>query len=185
MTTLPSPVTLPAVGLSALARVGLLAIAMLGFAFIEARAERSPTADVVPGEEHCVVNVAAGDRLNLRAGPGAGHAVLTGLRYGTCGVTVSGDCRGNWCPVEDGHYAGWVHARYVSMVSPARYCVAGVGVGERLSLRAFPSFGSRTLAQLGPRTCSIAFLPYERDGWRKIRVEGREGWVPRANLSGQ
>jgi SH3-like domain-containing protein len=183
--TLPLSVTLRAVGFATLARAGLLALAMLGFACVEARAERAPTADVVPGEEHCVVNVRADDRLNLRTGPGPGHPILAGLRYGTCGVMVRGDCRGSWCPVEEGHYAGWVHARYIAMVSPALYCVEGVAPGERLALRAFPSFESRTVAQLGSRACGIAFLPYSRDGWQKIRIEGYEGWAPRANLSGQ
>ncbi|WP_349367718.1 SH3 domain-containing protein [Salinarimonas sp.] len=183
--TLPSPSPLRAAGLAALARVGVLALAVLGLACVEARAERAPTADVVPGEEHCVVNVRADDPLNMRAGPGVGHQILTRLAYGTCGVMVRGDCRGTWCPVEDGHYAGWVHARYISMVSPALYCVAGVGQGERLPLRAWPSHGSRVMAELGPRACGIALLPYAREGWQKIRIEGYEGWVPRANLSGQ
>lgn len=183
--TLPLSQTLSAAGLAALARAGLLALAVLGFAAAEARGERAPTADVAPGAEHCVVNVRADDRLNLRSGPGVGHPVIARLAYGTCGVTVHGECRGSWCPVEDGHHAGWAHARYIAMVSPALYCVDGVGPRERLALRAFPSHGSRLVAELGPRACSIAFLPYERDGWRKIRIEGYEGWVPRANLSGQ
>lgn len=148
-------------------------------------AARPATADVVPGEEHCVVNVRADDVLNLRAGPGSGHRVVTGLRYGTCGVLVTGECRGNWCPVEDGHHVGWVHARFVAMVSPARYCVAGATEKDPLALRAFPAHESRVLATLGPATCSIAFLPYATNGWQKIRVGGYEGWVPRANLSGQ
>ncbi|MGJ3262025.1 MAG: SH3 domain-containing protein [Salinarimonas sp.] len=185
MTTLPSPRRVRPVALAALARLALCAVALGALGAAGAVAQRAPTADVVPGEEHCVVNVRTDDALNLRAGPGAGQPVLARLPYGTCGVMVTGPCAGNWCPVEDGHHAGFVHARYIAQISPALYCVTGVPAGERLALRAWPDFGSRVLGRLEPNACSIAFLPYERDGWRKIRVRGHEGWVPRANLSGQ
>jgi hypothetical protein len=69
----------------------------------------SPTdADpIVQGAEHCVVNVTPEDSLNLRAGPGTRHPVLTRLPYGRCGLIVTGPCRGHSHPIEDGHYAGW------------------------------------------------------------------------------
>ena len=140
---------------------------------------------VVAGEEHCVVNVATDDTLNLRERPGNGSAILARLRYGQCGVMVTGDCRGNWCPVEEGHFAGWAHRRYLSMVSPAMYCVTGVEEWDRLNLRAYPSASSRILARLDPHQCDIAFLPYAAGNWQKVRVEGREGWVNRRYLSGQ
>jgi SH3-like domain-containing protein len=165
--------------------IGLVTGALLALGTAAAQARPAPTADVVPGEEHCVVNVRANDPLNLRTGPGVKYRVLTRLRYGQCGVMVRDECRDNWCPVEEGHYAGWVHAHYIAMVSPARYCIVGIDPRERLPLRAFPSFQSRVMAQIGAHTCSIAFLPYAREGWQKIRAEGYEGWVPRAHLSGQ
>lgn len=140
---------------------------------------------VVPGEEHCVVNVRSDDVLNLREGPGTSHAVLTGLRHNQCGVMVTGDCVGNWCPAEEGHYAGWVHRNYISMVSPAMYCVAGVAEWDVLNLRAYPAATSRILARLAPHACGIQFLPYATGGWQKIRVDGWEGWVARRYLSGQ
>ena len=140
---------------------------------------------IVPGEEHCVVNVATDDALNLRERPGNGSAILNRLRYNQCGVMVTGDCRGNWCPVEDGHFAGWAHRHYLSMVSPAMYCVTGVEEWDRLNLRAWPSASSRILTRLGPHQCDIAFLPYAVGNWQKIRVEGWEGWVNRRYLSGQ
>lgn len=140
---------------------------------------------VVGGEEHCVVHVRRDDQLNLRAGPSARSAILTGLSYGQCGVIVTGPCRGDWCPVEDGHHAGWAHRRYLAMVSPARYCVSGVAAGDALNLRAYPSPTSRVLIQLGLDQCGIAFLPYARDGWQKVRADGWEGWASRRCLSGQ
>ncbi|WP_353956215.1 SH3 domain-containing protein [Aurantimonas endophytica] len=64
--------------------------------------------------------------LNLRGGPGTSADVLTGKKYGTCGIIVTDACKGSWCPVDDGHYQGWVSGRFIAKVSPARYCVTGV-----------------------------------------------------------
>ncbi len=140
---------------------------------------------IVPGEEHCVVNVRSDDRLNVRAGPSASTPILASKRYAECGIVVTGTCRGSWCPVEDGHHRGWVHRHYISMVSPARYCVAGVRPGDVLNLRAWPSARSHILTALPRNQCGIAFLPYAVDGWQKIRVAGWEGWAARRYLSGQ
>jgi SH3-like domain-containing protein len=140
---------------------------------------------VVPGEEHCVVNIPTSDVLNLREGPGTQYRVFTGLRYAQCGIIVTDECRGNWCPAEDGHYAGWAHRHYLSMVSPAMYCVSGVAANDVLNLRAYPSPQSRILARLAPNLCGIAFLPYAVGNWQKVRADGWEGWVNRRYLSGQ
>ncbi|ESR24025.1 SH3 domain-containing protein [Lutibaculum baratangense] len=140
---------------------------------------------VVPGEEHCVVNVRSDDRLNLRDGPHARAAILARLRHDACGILVTGGCRGEWCRVEDGHSLGWVHRHYIAMVSPARYCVTGVAPGDVLNLRAWPSSQSRVLTRLDRRRCGIAFLPYATNGWQKVRVGGYQGWVNRRYLSGQ
>jgi len=71
------------------------------------------------------------------------------------------------------------------MVSPSLYCVTGVAPDDRLNLRAWPSPQSKVLARLPRNQCDIAFLPYARNGWQKIRVAGWEGWVNRRYLSGQ
>jgi SH3-like domain-containing protein len=163
---------------------GLLAALALCAAFfaapVPARAD-----PVVAGVEHCVVHVRSDDVLNMRAQPGAQAAILTGLRYGQCGVMVTGECRGDWCPVEDGHHAGWAHKHYLATVSPARYCVTGVRGNDLLYMRAYPAPTSRILAGLNSDQCEVALLPYARDGWQKVRAEGWEGWVTRSYLSGQ
>lgn len=162
--------------------LGLAAALTLAPAVLPDEAKADP---VVVGEEHCVVNVAADDALNLRAQPGTGSAVMARLRYGQCGVVATGECRGSWCPVEDGHNAGWVNRRFISMVSPSLYCVTGVEEWDRLNLRAYPSVSSRVLTELDPHQCDIAFLPYAIGNWQKIRLDGWEGWVNRRFLSGQ
>lgn len=140
---------------------------------------------VVVGEEHCVVNVRADDRLNMRDRPSASAPISGRKRYGECGIRVNDECRGNWCPVEDGHSLGWVHRHYIAMVSPAMYCVTGVAAGDVLNLRAWPSHQSRVLTELHRHQCDIAFLPYSTGNWQKVRVNGWEGWVNRRYLSGE
>lgn len=143
------------------------------------------SAQVVKGEEHCVINVKSSDVLNVRATNSASSKIVTTLRYGECGVVVVAQCKGSWCPVEDGHNAGWVRSRFISTVSPALYCVANVAPGDVLNIRAFPSVNSRIVTKLPRNQCDIAFLPYATNEWQKIRVDGYEGWVNRSFVSGQ
>jgi SH3-like domain-containing protein len=161
-------------------------IAHLGLFVLLATPAAPVLADpIVEGEEHCVVNVRTDDRLNVRRRPNAESAVVARWRYAKCGIIVEDSCRGNWCPAEDGHDAGWVHRHYLAAVSPALYCVTGVRRGDVLNLRAFPSPNSRIIAELHRRQCDIAFLPYAVGNWQKIRVEGEQGWVNRRYLSGE
>lgn len=140
---------------------------------------------VVPGEEHCVVHVASWDRLNIRMGPSSNSSIVARKRYGSCGIQVVAECRGQWCPVEDGHVRGWAHRRYLDMISPALYCIQRGTPEVGRTVRAYPSYGSRPLVTLRSRSCDIAFLPYARDGWQKIRAGRWEGWVKRRVLSGE
>jgi SH3-like domain-containing protein len=141
---------------------------------------------VVPGEEHCVVNVRVDDVLYMREAPSPSADVVVAKRHNECGIRVNAHCRHNWCPVEDGHSLGWAHQRYLAMVSPALYCVTGVAPGDTLNLRAYPSARSRVIARLPRRQCDIAFLPYTVGSWQKVRVAGRyQGWVNRRFVSGQ
>jgi SH3-like domain-containing protein len=144
----------------------------------------SPTdADpIVQGAEHCVVNVTPDDPLNLRARPGTRHPVLTRLPYGRCGLIATGPCRGNWCPIEDGHYAGWVHRQYISAVSRPTHCLSPSTWPQSVALRAWPSEGSRVLVLLAAKKCGVVLLPYEVNGWQKIRHGGWEGWVRLSDL---
>src|SRR3712207_7293983 len=66
-----------AVGLS-----GVIVTGLSGFA------QADP---VVPGEEHCVVNVRSDDRLNMREGPSAGAPIVARKRYGDCGIQVTSE----------------------------------------------------------------------------------------------
>lgn len=140
---------------------------------------------VVEGEEHCVVNVATWDRLNVRDEPSSGADIVTRHRYGDCGIVVTGGPVGSWYRIEDGHYEGWVNGKYISMVSPSMYCVTDVADDDVLNLRKWPSTVSEVVAELAPDQCDIAFLPYSTGNWQKIRVDGSEGWVNRKFVSGE
>jgi SH3-like domain-containing protein len=163
---------------SIITAAGLSAVILMG---VVGMAKADP---VVPGEEHCVVNVRSDDRLNMRTQPSASAAIMARKRYGDCGILVD-RCSGNWCSVEDGHRLGWVHRHYIAMISPAMYCVSGVGPGDVLNLRAFPSPSSRVLTGLDRHACGIAFLPYAVENWQKVRVDGWQGWVNRRYLNGE
>jgi SH3-like domain-containing protein len=132
--------------------------------------------------EHCVVNLSQDDPLNLRAGPGTRHPVLTRLPDARCGLTVSAPCQGNWCPVEDGHHAGWVHRRYIAAVSRRTNCLSPLARPKAVALRAWPSDGSRVVARLAPESCGIALLPYQVEGWQEVRQNGWKGWVRMSDL---
>ena len=142
-------------------------------------------ASIVAGEEHCVINVPLWDRLNIRSGPSSKSRILSRKRYGSCGIMVVGSCRLQWCPVEDGYISGWVNKRFLSMVSPALYCTVYAGPEAPMALRAYPSTESRVFVTFNRPTCNIAFLPYARGNWQKIRVQGWEGWIHRTDVSGQ
>jgi SH3-like domain-containing protein len=140
---------------------------------------------VVEGEEHCVVNVASWDRLNVRDEPSAGGGIMNQHRYGDCGIYVVGGPVGSWYEIEDDEVQGWVNGNYISMVSPSMYCVTGVDDDDVLNLRRWPSTVSEILYELDPYQCDIAFLPYAVGNWQKVRVDGYEGWVNRKYVSGE
>jgi SH3-like domain-containing protein len=168
----------------ALPRISLLpAFVAAAVALLASEAARADP--IVPGEEHCVVNVRTDDVLNIREAPNAQAYVMAQKRHNECGIRVNDECEGNWCPVEDGHTLGWAHRRYLAMVSPALYCVTGVAPGDVLNMRAFPSAQSQVIHQLDPNACDIAFLPYAVGTWQKVRAEGWEAWVARRYLSAE
>jgi SH3-like domain-containing protein len=162
-----------------------LTTALLALSAVAAFSRAAHADPVVPGEEHCVVNVRSDDILNMREAPNSGAYVVAQKRYGECGIRVSAECSGSWCPVEDGESEGWVHRRYIAMVSPALYCVSGVEPDDVLNVRAFPSAQSKIMDELAPNACEIAFLPYAVEGWQKVRAGDTEGWVRRIYLSGE
>lgn len=166
-------------------RLGTIVLVASAVAAASAAIRPAVADPVVVGEEHCVVEVAADDTLNLRAGPGTRFVIRGTLRPDQCGIIVTAPCENGWCAAEDGHRAGFVRGTYIAPVSPALYCVTGVAADDALNLRSGPSAQAPVLTTLAPNQCDIAFLPYADAGWQRIRVSGWEGWVARRFLSGQ
>jgi SH3-like domain-containing protein len=167
------------------ASLSLAAVTLLVAALFVVAPSTTEADPIVPGDEHCVVNVRTDDALNIRSRPTSRSRVEGRKRYGECGIFVRRPCSGNWCPVEDGHIVGWAHRHFLAAISPARYCVTGVAFGDVLNVRAYPSPQSRVLTRLGRRQCGISFLPYSVGNWQKIRVGGWQGWVNRRYVTGQ
>ena len=63
--------------------------------------------------EVCVRNVAAGDTLKVRAGPGADQALRYGYPAGACGIKLTGACKEGWCPVDYRGYRGWAEQKFL------------------------------------------------------------------------
>jgi hypothetical protein len=91
---------------------------------IVAQAPPSPPArppqqpDVRPQQEltaplFFVANVERGDVLNVRAGPSADHDTVSTLEPGSGGITISGACRAEWCPITLAATSGWVNRRFL------------------------------------------------------------------------
>ena len=165
--------------------ISLMTLVVLGAAAGIATPFPAKADPVVVGEEHCVVNIPTSDVLNMREQPSAYSPIVAQKPYASCGIRVTSECYGNWCPAEDGHSAGWMHRHYLAMVSPALYCVTGVAPNDVLNVRAYPSAQSQIRVQLPPNLCDIAYLPYRVGNWQKIRVAGWEGWSSLTYLSGQ
>lgn len=139
--------------------------------------------NVVPTGEVCVINVRADDKLNVRTHPDANSAVVTSISPAECGVIITGQCQPYWCPVEINSASGWANRRFISTVSPARYCVSGVASYDKLAMRAAPSVHALLLVELPSYQCNISLLPFSISGWQKIRLDDWEGWVTRRHLS--
>ncbi len=59
----------------------------------------------------CVHNVGPNGVLQVRGGPGHQFVPLYGFRAGTCGIIMTGRCRGTFCPVRYKKFRGWADRR--------------------------------------------------------------------------
>lgn len=157
----------------------ILASIMTAMAFIAFPAN----AQIAVGEEHCVVNVRPDDALNMRSAGSASSRVVSKLRYGRCGVMVVANCKGQWCPIEDGHNGGWVNRRFISMVSPAMYCVDGISGQKRFPsapihpiTRASSKSSCRTSAKSS--SCPTRHMDGRRSGYRGTKAGCSLGICP-------
>ena len=71
-----------------------------------------PATPQAPGEV-CIVNVAKGDTLKVRAAPGLDQTLRFGFAAGACGVKLTGPCKDGWCPVDYRGYKGWAEEKFL------------------------------------------------------------------------
>ncbi len=78
----------------------------------------------------CVKNVAYGDKLNMRTGPGVGYGKKGAIPRQSCGVRVFWGRRvGSWLPVRYAGMRGWVNARFIGgRGGMGRRCKANIKV---------------------------------------------------------
>ncbi len=61
-----------------------------------------------------VANVEADDVLNVRSGPSTDFDIVAELQPGSRGVSITGTCRSEWCPVQHALTKGWVNRTYLA-----------------------------------------------------------------------
>ena len=75
------------------------------------QASQQPTPPTEP--MYIVANVARDDVLNVRSGPSTEFDVVAELQPGSRGVSITGACRAEWCPVQHQSTSGWVNRMYL------------------------------------------------------------------------
>jgi Bacterial SH3 domain len=63
---------------------------------------------------YMVTNVDRDDVLNVRSGPSADFDVVAELQPGSRGITITGACQSQWCPVWHEAATGWVNRTYLA-----------------------------------------------------------------------
>jgi hypothetical protein len=76
----------------------------------------APKPPAVPA--YLVANVARNDVLNVRSGPSTEFDVVGELQPGSRGVSITGACRSEWCPVQHQSTRGWVNRTYLANDEP-------------------------------------------------------------------
>jgi hypothetical protein len=112
-----------------------------------------------------VMNVLAGDHLNVHAGPGDSYQVIGYLLPETDGVTITGISVKNgttsWAPVVVGQVRGWVNREYLAPSGSETGASESAGqsasslIGER-----FPQTRLRLLSAADLKGMSVAELRY-------------------------
>jgi hypothetical protein len=67
---------------------------------------------------YTVANVDGDDVLNVRRGPSTEFDVIGELQPGSRGVSITGACHDQWCPVQHDLIRGWVNRKYLANDGP-------------------------------------------------------------------
>ncbi|WP_437183586.1 SH3 domain-containing protein, partial [Shouchella xiaoxiensis] len=115
-------------------------------------------------------------RLNLRAGAGTSHRVLTTLPVGQKLEIIKQE--GNWLQVKAGSQTGWVSSDHVKTSGNTTQPAPSIGTGEttaRLNLRAGAGTSHRVLTTL-PLGQKLEIIKQEGN-WLQVKAGSQTGWV--------
>ena len=72
------------------------------------------TVDNVERKPFRVAGVDPSDVLNIRNGPSPDYETVGGIPPDSHGITITGPCLNDWCPVKHRTLVGWVNRRYLA-----------------------------------------------------------------------
>jgi hypothetical protein len=98
-----------------------------------------------------VANVARDDVLNVRSGPSTEFEVVAELRPGSRGISITGACRSEWCPVQHESTTGWVNRMFLANEEPVSASRRTASIEDLLAADAGPAT-SRDSPE-APRAC--------------------------------
>jgi hypothetical protein len=78
---------------------------------VEVAKIQAPRADRKPFR---VAGVDPSDVLNIRTGPSSDYETVGGIPPNSRGITITGPCQNDWCPVKHQTLVGWVNRRYLT-----------------------------------------------------------------------
>ena len=106
---------------------------------------------------YIVANIARDDVLNVRSGPSTEFDIVGELQPGSRGVSITGACRSEWCPVQHQSTSGWVNRMYLANDGPASLVAAAQRTSSIEDLLAADTAQARPAALRdppdAPRTC--------------------------------
>lgn len=80
-------------------------------------AKAHPARSVAQTADHKPFRVAGvdpSDVLNIRTGPSPDYETVGGIPSNSHGITITGPCQNDWCPVRHQTLVGWVNRRYLT-----------------------------------------------------------------------
>jgi hypothetical protein len=97
-------------------------------------AHPEPKSKPLAEQMYIVANVERDDVLNVRSGPSTQFDVVGELKPGSRGLSITGACRAEWCPVQHQSASGWVNAMYLAKVPASQPASEDAGQADANAL---------------------------------------------------
>lgn len=139
-----------------------------------------------PQGEPETVRYIKGDNVNLRAKDTTASSIIKTLKNNTA-VTVKADLASGWSSVTVDDSAGYIRSDYLSPTSTADgNKVAGimrVATPSGANVRASASTTADKVTDAVPYGTDVTVLSHESNGWSKVNVNGKTGYIKSDLLS--